>query len=310
MQSNINKNIISFVIPAYNAGNTIENTINSILKQKETSLQYEIIVVNDGSTDNLNDIMKKFNENKNIKYFSKENTGVADTRNYGINKSNGEYIIFVDSDDYISESLLKDIETYVKQDIELIKWNSVFVDENKNEISKNVNIAFEKVTGEQGFNLLFGKDNLIDCLWNYAIKKEIMLEFPTGKYHEDFAIMPLIILKAKTMVAIDKYEYYYVQSQNSIMRNTSEKKTRQKLEDKLIHYDNFIKEIEKIPVQKVTKENFLIFATNSLLVVIPELKNENKIWFKKELKKRKIARNIKIRNIKQLLKKIILEIKY
>ena len=310
MQSNINKNIISFVIPAYNAGNTIENTINSILKQKETSLQYEIIVVNDGSTDNLDDIMKKFNENKNIKYFSKENTGVADTRNYGINKSNGEYIIFVDSDDYISESLLKDIETYVKQDIELIKWNSVFVDENKNEISKNVNIAFEKVTGEQGFNLLFGKDNLIDCLWNYAIKKEIMLEFPTGKYHEDFAIMPLIILKAKTMVAIGKYEYYYVQSQNSIMRNTSEKKTRQKLEDKLIHYDNFIKEIEKIPVQKVTKENFLIFATNSLLVVIPELKNENKIWFKKELKKRKIARNIKIRNIKQLLKKIILEIKY
>ena len=63
-------------------------------------------------------------------------------------------------------------------------------------------------------------------------------------------------------------------------------------------------------MQKVTKENFLIFATNSLLAVIPELKNENKIWFKKELQKRKIARNIKIRNIKQLLKKIILEIKY
>lgn len=310
MQSNINKNIISFIIPAYNAGKTIENTINSILKQKETSLQYEIIVVNDGSTDNIDDIMKKFNENKNIKYFSKENTGVADTRNYGINKSNGEYIIFVDSDDYIAESLLKDIETYIKQDIELIKWNPIFVDENKNEISKNVNIAFEKVTGEQGFNLLFGKDNLIDCLWNYAIKKEIMLKFPKGKYHEDFAIMPLVILKAKTMVAIDKYEYYYVQSQNSIMRNTSEEKTRQKLEDKLVHYDNFIKAIEKIPVQKVTKENFLIFATNSLLAVIPELKNENKIWFKKELKKRKIARNIKIRNIKQLLKKIILEIKY
>src|SRR5699024_9225652 len=110
---------------------------------------------------------------------------------------------------YIAESLLKDIETYIKQDIELIKWNPIFVDENKNEISKNVNIAFEKVTGEQGFNLLFGKDNLIDCLWNYAIKKEIMLKFPKGKYHEDFAIMPLVILKAKTMVAIGKYEYYY-----------------------------------------------------------------------------------------------------
>lgn len=112
------------------------------------------------------------------------------------------------------------------------------------------------------------------------------------------------------MVAIDKYEYYYVQSQNSIMRNENEEKTRKKLQDKLMHYDNLIKETNKILLQKTTKENLAIFATNSLLIIIPELNDKNKKMLKNELKERKIAKNIKIRNIKQLIKRLIFEIKY
>ena len=168
--------MISFIIPAYNAENTIERAINSILNQKETEIEYEIIVIDDESTDNTEIKMKKFEQNTKIKYYKKENTGVADTRNYGVEKSKGEYIIFVDSDDYIADNLLKDIEIYIKQKIDLIKWNPIFVYENKQE--KMPSVEFKNVKGEQGFNLLFGRDNLIDCLWNYAIKKEIMLEFP------------------------------------------------------------------------------------------------------------------------------------
>lgn len=302
--------MISFVIPAYNAEKTIEYTINSILNQKNTTIDYEIIVVNDGSSDKTNDVMQKFNQNSKIKYFSKKNTGVADTRNYGVKKASGEYIIFVDSDDYISEYLLQDIQTYINQKIELIKWNAIFVDKNKNELSRSFSISFENVTGEQGFNLLFGKDNILDCLWNYAIKKDIMLEFPNGTYHEDFATMPIILLSAKSMAAIDKYEYYYVQSDNSIMRNEEEEKTRKKLQDKLFHYDNLIQKVNRMKLEKITKENLAIYATNSLLTMIPELKEENKIWFKKGLKTRKIAKNIKIRNVKQFVKRLILEIKY
>ena len=302
--------MISFIIPTYNAEKTIENTINSILMQEKSDIEYEIIVVNDGSTDNTDKVMQKFNENTKVKYFTKENKGVADTRNYGVNKASGEYIIFVDSDDYISKDLLKDIESYIRQGIELIKWNPIFVDENKYELTRSTNIVFEDVTGEQGFNLLFGKDNLIDCLWNYAIKKEIMLKFPTGTYHEDFAVMPLIMLKAKSMTAIDKYEYYYVQSKNSIMRNENKDNTIKKLQDKLNHYDNLIKEANNMKLEKVTKENLAIFATNALLVVVPELERENKRWFKKGLKTRNIAKNIKVRNFKQLIKRLILEIKY
>ena len=184
------------------------------------------------------------------------------------------------------------------------------MDENKNEILKPASVAFKKVTGEQGFNILFGRDNLIDCLWNYAIKKELIMEFPTGTYHEDFATMPLIILKAKSFVSIDKREYYYVQSNNSIMRNKDYDKTRKKLNDKLNHFDNLIKKSSEMSIQKQTKENFAIFATNSMLAVVKDLDEKEKKYYTNELKKRKISKYIKARNIKQIIKKIILSFKY
>ena len=302
--------MISFIIPAYNAGKTIGRTIKSIMNQEENSMDYEIIVVDDGSEDDLREKIEEFKDEKRIKYFYKDNTGVSDTRNYGVNQAIGEYIIFVDSDDYISRTLLKDIEPYINQKIDLIKWTPIFVDEDGNILRKEGSISFNNVSGEKGFNLLFGKDNLIDCLWNYAIKKELVLEFPKGMYHEDFATMPLMILNADTMVSINNYEYYYVQSQNSIMRNKNDEMERKKLQDKLVHYDNLLRISKKMSLKKVTKENLAIFATNSLLTVVPELEEENKIWFEKELKERKIAKNIKIRSFKQFIKRIILEVKY
>ena len=301
--------MISFIIPSYNSASTVKRTIESILNQN-ANIRYEIIVVDDGSSDNTEEVLKCYDNDERVKYYKKENSGVADTRNYGVLKAEGDYIIFVDSDDYISENLLKDIEPYLMQNIELIKWNPIFVDENKNEILKPSSVAFEKVTGEQGFNILFGRDNLIDCLWNYAIKKELMMKFPSGTYHEDFATMPLIILNAKSFVSIDKREYYYVQSNNSIMRNKDDKKIRKKLEDKLNHFDNLIKRTNELNIQKQTKENFAIYATNSLLAVVKDLDEKDKIYYTSELKKRKISKYIKARNIKQIIKKMILCVKY
>ena len=301
--------MISFVIPSYNSVNTIKRAIESILNQT-SDVKYEIIVVDDGSTDNTEEVLKCYENDEKIKYYKKENSGVADTRNYGVKMSTGDYIIFVDSDDYISETLLKDIKEYISQRIELIKWNATFVDEEQNEILKPESVPFENTTGEQGFNNLFGKDNLIDCLWNYAIKKELMIDFPSGTYHEDFATMPLIILKAKSFVSIDKREYFYVQSKNSIMREVNSEKTRKKLQDKLVHFDNLIQKANEMDLSKLTKENFEIYAVNSLLAVVKDLEGEDKRFYQKELKKRKIWKYIKVRNLKQLIKKCIIAIEF
>ena len=298
--------MISFIIPTYNSANTIKRAVDSILDQN-TNLEYEIIVVDDGSTDNTEEVLKCYEDVERIKYFKKENSGVADTRNYGVKMATGEYIIFVDSDDYISENLLNDIERFIRQGIELIKWNVTLVDENQNEYYKPYSVIVENTTGEQGFNSLFGNDDFIDCLWNYAIKKDLMVEFPSGTYHEDFATMPLIIFKAKSFVSITKREYFYVQSENSIMRGTNTEKTRKKLQDKLFHFDNLIKKINELNLSQLTKENFSIYAANSMLAVIKDLDREEKPLYKKELKKRKIWKFIKVRNMKQLIKRIIIK---
>lgn len=304
--------MVSFIIPAYNSANIIKRTIDSILNQK-TDIEYEIIIVDDGSTDDLYKTILKYYLNKKdkVKYYYKENGGISDARNYGITKATGEYIIFVDHDDYISENLLNDISKYIEDDIDLIKWNPIWVDKDGNEIKRNPAISHNKiVTGEEGFNILYGVDTLLICVWNYCFKKSIFEEFPTGRLHEDFAIMPFIILNAKTMAITDKYEYYYVQTENSIMRSNDDKKTKKKMEDVLNNYDDIIRKAKNLKVEQKTKENLTIFATYSVLAKYDDLDDNNKKDYKKELKKRKIAKHIKVRGVKSFLKRIYLTIKY
>lgn len=304
--------MVSFIIPAYNSANIIKRTIDSILNQK-TNIEYEIIVVDDGSTDDLYKTILKYylNKKEKVKYFYKENGGVSDARNYGVTKANGDYIIFVDNDDYINENLLNDISRYIEDDIDLIKWNPIWVDENGNEIKRNSAISHNKiVTGEEGFNILYGTDPLLICVWNYCFKKSIFEEFPTGRLHEDFAMMPFIILNASTMAITDKYEYYYVQTQNSIMRNYDDEKTKRKMEDILYNYDEILRKTKTINTQEKTKENLAIFATYSVVAKYDDLDDKNKKYYKKELKKRKIAKNIKVRGVKSFIKRMYLTIKY
>lgn len=305
--------MISFIIPAYNSEKTIKRCIDSILYQT-SDIEYEIIVVDDGSTDNTEELVRSYINDK-IKFYQKQNGGVASARNFGVDNSSGEYIIFVDSDDYINKNLLRDITPYINKKIDLIKWNPAIVNEKQDgsiEVDdKNQKItAFRTTSGENGFNKLFGMDPLLDCLWEYAIKRDIMLKFPEGMYHEDFAIMPLIILNAKDMIAIPKIEYFYVQTDTSIMRGNDEAKELKKLQDILSNYDSLIKRSSELNLKKTTKENVGIFCTNSLIVIVPNLKGKNRKYFIKELKKRKVSKNIKVRNFKQLIKRVLLTVLY
>ena len=311
--------MVSFIVPAYNAEKTIKRTIMSILNQKDTNLEYEIVIINDGSNDGTDSIINKIigeetTNEKNIVsnqakiiYYTQENGGLSKARNVGLQKSKGDYIIFVDSDDYISEYLLRDIEEYINQNVDLIKWNPVYLNEEGKTVGKEECYPFDIKTGIEGFNYLYGKDRLISSAWNYAIKRYLVPEFPVGRYHEDFARMPIMMLKAKTMVSLNKNEYYYVLSNTSIMRGNDDSKKRKRLEDLLTNYDELIIEAKKLNLDKFTFDNFMIFLTNSMLVILPELQGENKTFFIKELRKRKIAKNIKSRNIKQFVKRILLE---
>lgn len=299
--------MISIIITAYNAEKTIERCLNSILENDYSD--YEIILVNDGSKDNTEKVVELFASDK-IKYFSKKNTGVADSRNYALDRAKGDYITFVDSDDYVSNNYFKGLEKYLSEGIEIIKRKAVIIDEKNNLKTKIQGPAFEEMSGEKGFNTLCFKDIYLDTLWSYTIKRSLFednnFRFETNHFHEDFGLLPLLILKAKSMVSLDDYVYNYVQTDGSIMREKNEAKTVKKAKDALYHYDNILKQIENYNISKTTKENVRIYCTNSILLKVRELEGKNQKEYIKELKKRKIYKNIKPRNIKQIIKRILL----
>ena len=112
------EDMVSIIIPAYNAAQYIGDTINNLLAQ---SVDKEIIVVDDGSTDNTREIVESCaNMNKNIKYYYQPNSGVSSARNLGIKKSSGDYIIFVDSDDFLADGILSRCVQQMKGDVDCV----------------------------------------------------------------------------------------------------------------------------------------------------------------------------------------------
>lgn len=302
---------ISVVIPAYNVEKYLAKCIDSVVKSANQNI--EIIVVNDGSTDNSEAIISEYKEKyPYIKYIKKTNGGLSDARNEGVKYANGDYLCFVDSDDYISESLFQDLEKYIDNDYDLIKYKMIKVDENYNEIERVDGPVFECKSGEAAFNELYGSDVMLQPAWLYLYKKsfwdENKFEYPVGKKHEDFAITSLVMLKAKTVASTNVYGYYYVQSSSSITRGIDEEKKFNMAKDLLEHYDYMIVKIKEYDISDKTKENLKAYYTNCIILKLKDLSGDRKKEFIKEIKKRNMYKNIKIRNIRQLIKRALLAV--
>lgn len=301
---------ISVIVPIYNVEKQLKRCIESLINQKKNNI--EIILVNDGSTDNSGEIAKQYAKkySDKIVYYDKENGGLSDARNFGIKKANGKYISFVDSDDYIDLNLYKDLEKYIKEDYDLVKFKIIRVDENCNKIDENNNPVFYDKTGEEAFDILYKQDKMTDVAWAYIYKKDFFINnkfmYSKGMYHEDFGLTSLIILKAKKVASTDIIGYYYVQTSKSITRGNP-KTLYDRNMNLLKHYDNMLKIIQGYDISKKSIQNIKIYYTNSIILSVNNLKDQQqKKEYIKEIKKRKIIKNIKARNVKQLVKKILL----
>ena len=299
---------ISVIIPVYNTEKYIEKCLDSIYNQKMKDI--EIIIVNDGSKDNSDTIIQKWieknKENIQIKYLKKENGGLSDSRNFAIPYVTGEYISFIDSDDFIDENLYSNLEKYMNEKIDLIKFKMQTVDEKGKILEKLDGPIFEKCTGEKGYEKLCTNDKFLDpaCIYLYRTEfyKENNFKYKLGAYHEDFGLTSLIILKAKSFVSTNEYGYYYLQTNNSITRNSNYAK------DLINHYDDMIRTIENYEISNKSKELIKRYYTNTLILKTRELKEKDKKQYIKEIKERKLYKNIKPYNLKQLIKRIILKI--
>ena len=211
--------LISVIIPIYKVENYLNRCVNSVVKQTYKNL--EIILVDDGSPDNCpklcDDWAKKDNR---IRVIHKENGGLSDARNAGIDIATGRYICFVDSDDFIHsgyvEILFKNIEKE-KADLAICSFEKVY---GNAKVEESLDNKVTKVEGDDIFKALLTGNNVdFVVAWSKLYKKELFnnLRFDVGRLHEDEFIVHKILLKCKKVVYTSAKLYYYQQRQDSIM---------------------------------------------------------------------------------------------
>lgn len=216
---------ISVIVPVYNVENYLEKCLDSLVKQ--TLQDIEVLVVNDGSTDDSQKIINQFQEKfpQKIKSFSKENGGLSDARNYGIDRAFGDFFAFVDSDDYISETMMEEMyDLAIKHQAEMVICNLQKVNERGIVTQKLIQIPNmpEKIDLEKNFSV-FSDISYFAC--NKIFKRELFEgeRFQKGMHFEDIELIPQLLLKCKTIAKTDNFHYQYLERSNSISKSHSEK---------------------------------------------------------------------------------------
>lgn len=298
----------SFIVPVYNTEKYLKKCLDSLVNQ--TYKDFEIIVVNDGSTDKSSSIISKYQKKyKNIIVIDKENEGLSMARNRGVQKSSGKYIIFVDSDDYVSNKLLEEVDKKI-DDSDILRFQIATEDEGYTKINEYHEEGFESMCGYDAFKYL-SSYHFVEPAWCYVIRKNYYIEnkfsFKKGVYHEDFGLIPYVIYKARKVKSIDFIGYYYIQRNGSIMNNNDYKKTVKKAFDMLEQYKTMRLFAKNINRKNNLNDYFLSYISNSVIVKARELKKDEKKVYINELKKLNVFDgvlvNTRIRRFKKFLMK-------
>ncbi len=214
---------ITIIVPFYNSGEYIRNSVESIKKQ--TSQNFEVLFINDGSTDNSKKILKELliDSDINYKIIDKENGGVSSARNVGIIEAKGDYVFFLDSDDFIDDELIKEITNKLKNENNspnIIYWGWDKVNKERVVLQKYE----EKYTYLESSNS-FLIDYMLEHFWIWtgsaAYRKNFLVEnnifFPEGvAIAEDVVFIFTSLLKTKTVKCISKSLSFYYIYDNSI----------------------------------------------------------------------------------------------
>lgn len=302
------KNNISIIIPAYNCEHFIERCLQSLVDQSESN--YEVIIVNDGSTDKTEHICNKFINKcklKNFRLITQENQGVSAARNRGLTEATGEYITFIDADDYVSNDFIKQIITKAFGN-DFTVYN--FYEDNGNKIIENdyFDIIKENKTETLIINLLTPKIakkisgfqiNSIRNVWGKVYKKNIIekhkiLFNKNLKYFEDGLFNLEYLQKSKTIEIVNECIYYYYTCAVNSATNKQHKGIFLENEEKIKLTSNLI---EKYNSKKIN-DSFGIFKFDLLMSYL------KKDLFHSSNKNTKIAKRNELKNKLQTENKI------
>lgn len=210
---------VSVIVPVYNVEKFIDKCLNSLVKQSLKEI--EIIVVNDGTKDNSQKIIDKYVKKypDKIKSYIKENGGQGSARNYGLEKANGEYIGYVDSDDFVEKDMYKKLYNKAKENnYDIVVCGNYNVSEDYQ--NKNIDTFINNYNTDLE-NIFFGKM----AVWNKIYKRDILiknkLEFKEKVWYEDLAFTLKAIMNSNSFAFIDEPLYDYLIREGSTMNNSN-----------------------------------------------------------------------------------------
>lgn len=243
---------ISIIVPAFNVESYIERCIDSLCNQSFPKELYEIIIVNDGSTDNtlnrINDLVSKYNSH-NIIIIDKPNGGLSSARNAGMSRACGQYVWFVDSDDYIADNCLQSIKNDILSfnNLDVLLFNTDYIYDNKDSELNNRRLTPNKyILGSELFlqDFRYPYSGVQFSIYRKSYLDSINIDFKQGILFEDILYTTLLLASDPKCIFIDNvYYHYYIRSGSISNSNSSVKKCNDILTvtDELynkIKYDN------------------------------------------------------------------------
>lgn len=284
---------ISVIIPVYNVYDYLDKCLSSLVNQTDTN--FEVIIVNDGSTDDSQKIIDKYvSENANMHSYIKENGGLASARNYGLKKATGDYILFLDSDDYYELNTIEVLKKEAQNDDDIITFQ-MYIDEN-NKITEQ-NIEMEEFVFSENIpaskRLLLYNPSACDKMFKKELFVKNDFEFIEGTYYEDLGTIPLLAMYTDKIKFTKHYLYHYLKRENSTMNKV---KYNAKIEDIFLMieriattfkakklYDKYKEEIEYIYIHHLLRAasiRFLNYDKYDMVDKIRKIIKENYPKFK------------------------------
>lgn len=216
------KPIISIIVPIYKVEKYLKRCIESILNQSLSD--FELILVDDGSPDKCGDICNEYERIDNrIKVIHKQNGGLSDARNAGLDIAQGEFIGFIDSDDFIHKDMYLILyNTIINSGCNIVqckfKYFSKEEELNTNIINDGKYTVYNNI---DAIEEIINNKNLNTNTWNKLYRRELFnnIRFPKGKIHEDEFVTYKVFYKANSVGYINKELYYYFSNSNGIMKN-------------------------------------------------------------------------------------------
>lgn len=216
-KKNMKKNV-SIIVPVYKVEKYLAKCVDSILNQ--TYKNFELILVDDGSPDNCGKICDEYAmKDERIRVFHKENGGLSDARNYGIKKAKCEWIVFIDSDDYIKEDYIETLIKICEDDcqIGIVSYSYIYEDYKEKKYSHKNKI--KKYNSKEALITMLYQKEFDTAAWGKIYKRELFdeIEFPVGKIYEDISTIYRVILKSDKVAYCNSKKYMYLQRKDSIM---------------------------------------------------------------------------------------------